>query len=1019
MEKYSLERAQNEAFEIQKRAKEERAIENSSDILSKEDYTNNEISFIKTKIIEELSGNGYLYDSLRDIKFHQELLSDQDVQNAVNQRLLKSLNFSGAIKEINNIVKEFNPTQEFIDSPEFREKLLSVLQKDLSDTTSSLNIYSLNCAINFRFPSEMILIDKVQHNIAGFIKTELSFRRNENVLRVVEAINRLAPSTENVRIIYSDLVYAKEKYAIDFADKFNISMEERKIIINKNLLDVLDRGQYENFLEFKEALNLPEVDFELICKEGLLQSFEKGNIQSTLGMLESLRLPKTIIHSEEIDAVAKVAIKKYLTDYLSSNMSHHAMGIYGDLIKFDAKFQLTENDYCDVAKEIFKKTDNSFSVMLGMHEVSKLPESIIQNPELRLIIADKIINTLKETQQDGETILFTGDVADIKKLFKITYTNIEIYSNFPGIEKIVNSIIEINPNLLTNFENDDFLLQFVPYAKNTDYFSDILQKSPFLLQALIENKQHGSKLLLKYPEFDNDAKQNITTLYSNKKEIQKKHTDIDPNSSEFRIFMQKELAKFGRNEIILAEIKKSGVNVKQWLEYIEEQHFDLGVEDDVPFSKQIQSPIKRIDQSIGNYINQIATTLGQYKKDLISKESMSDKKPELEAKLAKMREQLIVSKLSGDEARSQGIQKGVTSLEKQIEQLKPDNLWNKISGEIERLKSSTEHLSKLFQELCLLEEGIKTIGDDKKLQVAQKDKIKKQEQKIKEKIIDFDKSLTGFQNNFNSILKQAFSTGRADSISQEITMSIGEDFDHYRTDFSTIQSLFKEDSSPLEKTPMRIGIAPRNPDVDLYLGNYAPCCICIDSEYHGGQSPIADYATDLGMHNIVVYDEQRKKPVAVAWCFIGKNNNGNEPILVIDNIEANTDYSIKFKSQLEKKLGEYITKFAKASKISKIIQGQLNNDLEVAELSEIDKKLGGTNRATGYYLEAERDVDENDAEDWEEDYYEDENDDMPTEHVDELQQENVEQDEKYNEYENERGDFLRSNRARRTLRENK
>jgi len=88
------------------------------------------------------------------------------------------------------------------------------------------------------------------------------------------------------------------------------------------------------------------------------------------------------------------------------------------------------------------------------------------------------------------------------------------------------------------------------------------------------------------------------------------------------------------------------------------------------------------------------------------------------------------------------------------------------------------------------------------------------------------------------------------------------------------------------------------------------------------------------------------------------------------------------------RLSLFIEQFAKASKIEKVIQGDDNNDLEIFKLTKVDGKLGGTNRATGYYLEAERDEDEwneddeggdndedeedeeeDDLEDWEEDDY--------------------------------------------------
>ncbi len=120
----------------------------------------------------------------------------------------------------------------------------------------------------------------------------------------------------------------------------------------------------------------------------------------------------------------------------------------------------------------------------------------------------------------------------------------------------------------------------------------------------------------------------------------------------------------------------------------------------------------------------------------------------------------------------------------------------------------------------------------------------------------------------------------------------------------------------------------------------------------GKESTIADYLTDLGMQIVEVYDEKTDEPVVAAWLFIGEDEGGN-PAIVIDNIEANTDYSIKHRNQLEDNLLAYITEYAKTVGLSEIVQGESNNDLKVAEMDGEYSKVGGYNRSGGYYLEAE------------------------------------------------------------------
>ena len=83
---------------------------------------------------------------------------------------------------------------------------------------------------------------------------------------------------------------------------------------------------------------------------------------------------------------------------------------------------------------------------------------------------------------------------------------------------------------------------------------------------------------------------------------------------------------------------------------------------------------------------------------------------------------------------------------------------------------------------------------------------------------------------------------------------------------------------------MKISLWSRNPDVDLYLGNYTNCCIRIDSDHMGEESTIADYMTDLGIQVVVISDEKKRTPVVAAWCWTGQIDDG-EVSFVIDNID--------------------------------------------------------------------------------------------------------------------------------------
>ncbi len=713
--------------------------------------------------------------------------------------------------------------------------------------------------------------------------------------------------------------------AFEIKNLFHLSDEFFQEEVKKVYIRKLEQGDI-NFVNYikreKDKFNLPDevfqgVEAQVGPQEGFIRQLSYNNgIDAALEIKNSFNLSDEFIQAQALKAFIRNLEETY----------HEEMG---------------DEEYSD--------EDSSMEYAILIKDKFNL-----QNKLIREAVKEVFISKLKEVD--------VGRAIQISDTFHVKIDFDELCSCLPETARIIERLETEYAELNINFRSIDIFMQLASFNYNPESLFDILEENHFLLGALVENKRHGMKLLFKFQEFDNISQKNIKTLYDFKAEIKNKYPNIDCNSFEFRMLMQKRLIEFGNNKNILVKIGKEGVDIRQWLAYSTEKHFDLGKEDDTLFSEQIQSPIKRIDESIGNYLSKANSVLAFYRKDLAGVETPSEKKAELFEKLEKMRVQMVEAQQNSDTRKIEGIQKGVANLEKQLEQLKPMTVWNKLVGEMNNVKIISKDLSGLYDELCSLEEEQKNTGADRKKQIDLKEKIKQQEFKIKNKIVDLDELLSGFRVISTDLLGKTFGKDQSDSIMQEINMSVGMDLDHYHADLSTIQSLFKNDASSLEKTPMRIAIAPRNPDTDLYLGNDCPCCIKIDNDTHGAESPIADYVTDLGMHNIVVYDEKRKKPVAVAWCFVGKNENSEGPILVVDNIEADTGYSIPFKSQLKKELGSFIAEFAKTIKIERIIQGPNYNKLEVLEiLSEIDRKLGGTNRATGYYFDAMRD---NENDDW-------------------------------------------------------
>jgi ribosomal protein S18 acetylase RimI-like enzyme len=115
------------------------------------------------------------------------------------------------------------------------------------------------------------------------------------------------------------------------------------------------------------------------------------------------------------------------------------------------------------------------------------------------------------------------------------------------------------------------------------------------------------------------------------------------------------------------------------------------------------------------------------------------------------------------------------------------------------------------------------------------------------------------------------------------------------------------------------------------------------------------------MQVLHLWDEGRDQPVVAAWLFLGKNKR-EETALVIDNIEANTDYSAAFPSLLQEEAFKYLIEYARALNVDKLVLGKSNNDIPTptrqSKLREEGSggftKIGGYNRRhDGYFLEGE------------------------------------------------------------------
>lgn len=508
------------------------------------------------------------------------------------------------------------------------------------------------------------------------------------------------------------------------------------------------------------------------------------------------------------------------------------------------------------------------------------------------------------------------------------------------------------------FGSLDALFSIWPYVHLLD--PETLEKFPFLADALQENERFGVKLLLKFGTLDKLSQANIQTLYKNKDEILSEKNNIDVESRDFRVAMQQRLLGYRRNTEITETLRKAGVNVEEWLNYKEETFFTLGRDESLKFSDTIVTPIERIQETIDSYTGTVKEVLEQYKNELTDFRVPLKDLSLLNSELEKLKEQKQIAEDDGNAKKVEGITKGISGIESQILNIEEISLWDKVSSRIASLSLIKKDIFKAYDDLrgaevALGKKEVETetnAGQKRKELVKLKNKIGTAKKEMREKVQLLGVRLAEFDNDIFAMISPALGEDRTESLIQEKNEIAEEHLDHYQSDSKTLENLFYErEDKGLVGQQMKIGVWDRNPDKDLYLGNYTDCCIRIDSSHMGSECTIADYLTDAGMQIVSIVDEKKNIPVVAAWCWVGHDDN-DKVALVVDNIEANTEYSANYRAQMETKLREYLQNYSEKVG-AKLVQGTSNNDLVVAKMDSAYFKLGGYNRPSGYFLEGE------------------------------------------------------------------
>ncbi|MBQ3311619.1 hypothetical protein IJG72_06040 [bacterium] len=198
---------------------------------------------------------------------------------------------------------------------------------------------------------------------------------------------------------------------------------------------------------------------------------------------------------------------------------------------------------------------------------------------------------------------------------------------------------------------------------------------------------------------------------------------------------------------------------------------------------------------------------------------------------------------------------------------------------------------------------------------------------INKLIKQLDKLWNTAQNNINN---------PEHATSSRNTLTILNHFNQRIADISSTQN----DDGSTKTLDLTIKMWDRNPQKDLFQGNYSTCCIGMGG---GNGSAMPHYIMDTAYNMIEIVDNESGKPIGNALCYFIKGENG-KPAFVIDNIEINN--SVKPSNEVGLKLRSSIVEYA--SKIAKEVTGSDDvpiymsgsyNDVPCSDLEQTEQQI--------------------------------------------------------------------------------
>src|SRR3990167_8687556 len=407
---------------------------------------------------------------------------------------------------------------------------------------------------------------------------------------------------------------------------------------------------------------------------------------------------------------------------------------------------------------IRRLSDGSIDAALKIIERFSVPQEVILSPEIQQAAKQGLIRRLSNGYIDA--------ALKIKDKFNIRIEPKEIIDKIPKLQNLLDRLQEISPEFYSQaLKSIDIVISLIQFKDNPEQFIQEIQESPFLLNAVSENPRFGSKLLIKYPQFDELSKENIETLFDAKKKIFVNNPNIDPESLEFRQLMQEKLKEYKNNPEILKAMEDSGINTNEWLNYAETKYFNLEAGDShLAFSEIIQTPINRIKETLDSYAHTLKNVLKEYKPELSEFKIPLEDAKEIKGKIAQMQTELEKAKAEGNDKKAQGIEKGIEGLKNKIENIKTVALWDKLLGDISAFQQLKNDVfgaqEKLMQAENDLQEKLSGKLPSGKMIQEFKEKISKAKEELRSKFGILERRIEDFKTNLPDLISPCLGQDR-------------------------------------------------------------------------------------------------------------------------------------------------------------------------------------------------------------------------------------------------------------------